>query len=74
MYTFENLVEDLKLGQEIEFAYKGEKYAISRNEDWFLIRFGDEEGQVFQGLDELLNNARINMKTLKEIWAETTGI
>lgn len=41
------------------------EFIYSRSGFWF--RFGDEEGQIFQTLDELLSNARINKRALSDI-------
>ncbi|GAA0180837.1 hypothetical protein SH2C18_34630 [Clostridium sediminicola] len=72
-YTYSDLVEDLELGQEIEFKYSGDRYSISANiSGWYLTKYGEVEYQSFKDIDDLLQNARINSMSLKDIWNETT--
>lgn len=71
-YSFSDLKEDLKMGMEIEFYYNKSRYAISNNErGWFLSKYGDDNYQMFQDVDELLRYATVDCKTLKEIWNDT---
>lgn len=68
-YKFEDLRADLAIGHELDFFYEGQKYSISANESgWFLTRYNDQTDQSFETYDDLLQNATIDSKHLKEIW------
>jgi hypothetical protein len=75
-YTYEELVEDLSLGHEVEFSYKGEKYSISRNQSgWFLTKFSDIDSvQKYNDSDELLEKGIIDSKSIRLIWSKVTEI
>jgi len=75
-YCYEELVEDLSRGHEIEFSYHGEKYSISRNKDgWYLTKYNDENAQqTFKESDELLKKAKIGSKNIYLIWNEVEDI
>ncbi|GLH62947.1 hypothetical protein [Parageobacillus sp. G301] len=67
-YSFEDLENDLEIGHEIHFVYKGQKYSISCSHDgWHLSEFY-KDYQTFRTHKELLENGTINGKYLKEIW------
>jgi uncharacterized protein YfcZ (UPF0381/DUF406 family) len=67
-YTFEQLREDLTMGRELEFSYKGAVYHISRGTDgWFLTR-PEGDSRFFHTHEDLLQHARIVGKPLAEIW------
>ncbi|MFT8352731.1 hypothetical protein [Clostridium saccharoperbutylacetonicum] len=68
-YDFTDLKEDLSIGHEIEFTYNENKYSISNNSNgWYLIKYGDEDGQSFDNYEQLIENAVIDSKNLEEIW------
>lgn len=71
-YTFEQLEEDLGLGHEIEFVYQGEKYSITQTDKgWNIMKFYDYETlQIFHNVMDLLKDARIKSKQLKDIWVD----
>lgn len=71
-YSFEQLEEDLGLGHEIEFIYQGEKYSITQTDNgWNIMKFYDYDTlQVFNNEKDLLKNARIKSKQLKDIWED----
>lgn len=68
-YSYEELIDDLTIGHEIEFFYNNEKYSISNNDrGWYLTKFNSDEYQTFNNADDLLKNAKIDSKPLIEIW------
>lgn len=69
-YSYKELEEDLSMGHEIEFIYKGEKYSITQaHNGWNFMKFYDYETiQVFQDEQDLLRNAKIGSDYLKDIW------
>ncbi len=68
-YRYSELEKDLSNMHEIEFYYNEKKYSISYNsEGWYLTEYGNEEYQSFKSSNELLQNANIDNKSLKEIW------
>jgi hypothetical protein len=70
-YAYNELITDLEIGHEIEFYYKGNKYSITHNNTgWFLSQFNSEEYQSFTNYENLLKHAKIELKTLKEIWSD----
>lgn len=70
-YTYEELIEDLEMGMEVEFFYNQRRYSISHNtKGWYLSQYGEERYQTFHDYEELLENAVIESKKLDEIWHE----
>jgi hypothetical protein len=68
-YSYQQLVEDLHIGHEIEFLFSNKKYSFSNNESgWFLTVFGEEQYQSFCSVSSLLEQARIEGKSIEEIW------
>lgn len=70
-YVFESLKNDLKMGREIDFFYKSEKYGISHgNSAWYLSRYKDGYFQEFKSYNELLEKSIILGNSLKDIWSD----
>lgn len=69
-YSYSEFVGWIKMGEEIDFKYKGNQYWISHNEEGsYLTKTGDQiNEQVFKNEIDLLNNATIDGFKLKEIW------
>lgn len=67
---YDQFVSDLRVGEEIEFIYKKERYSISNNGyKWFFNLYGDLNYQTFASVDELLKEVKINSKSLEELWS-----
>lgn len=68
--TFDELINYLKIGHEVDFSYKGDKYAISSDSNGcYLAKYGDTSFlQEFTSYLELINNASIDLKKLTELW------
>ncbi|WP_066497302.1 hypothetical protein [Abyssisolibacter fermentans] len=45
-YNYENLIEDLQQGREIEFSYKDKDYAIVNHANYWFLIFSDVKLQV----------------------------
>lgn len=76
-YLYEHFVFHLHQGREFDFVYKGDKYAISHGKYRYFTKYGDADNvQSFNTIEELLENLRIDNKTIQEIWKdiEVTGI
>lgn len=74
--TYNELLEYLKLGDEIEFKYKNKKYSINCGQkNWYLTEYYSVN-QEFSDTNELLKYGRIDGKTIKEVWndVEVTAI
>ncbi len=64
---FKNLV---KHGMEYNFFVEGKEYWISYNSDGFyLTRVEDEFTQEFSSSENLFAKARINGKSLEQLWS-----
>ena len=68
---YEDLVERVGWGEEFLFEYHGEKYWISQNPNGrYLTRASDGYSQDFQSTKELFDKARIEGKSMSQIWRE----
>ncbi|WP_218831065.1 hypothetical protein [Paenibacillus sp. XY044] len=68
-YTYQEFIEDLNMGHEIEFLLDGGRYSISyNNTGWHVTKFGNEEYSTYGNVNELLENAKFNDNSLQEIW------
>ncbi|SFS52521.1 hypothetical protein [Marininema halotolerans] len=65
---YEELVEHLDSGREIEFTYKGKGYSITNTQDGFSFCAKEEDSQDYPTYSELLRSIRIDRMTLKDIW------
>lgn len=71
--SYDDLKEILACGREIEFYYKGVRYSITHVASGFsLCRYHSLNPWNFPDDQELLKKARIDGKSLKEIWGEVT--
>ncbi|OXM13371.1 hypothetical protein [Paenibacillus herberti] len=70
-YSFEELANDLKIGHEVEFSFQGDQYSISHNKsEWHFTKFGDDKFETYPNCISLLKDARINSKSIENIWDE----
>lgn len=68
-YSFEEFIEDINMGREIEFVYNNIMYFITYNKKgWLLINSVDKKNQCFANSNELLQNAKIDNYNLIELW------
>lgn len=57
-------------GMEYNFYINDEEYWISHNPDgYYVTRVKDSYTKAFKTSDELFKNARINEKTILELWS-----
>ncbi|MDR6227559.1 hypothetical protein [Desmospora profundinema] len=69
--SYEDFVQDLNTGHDIEFEYIGKKYSITNSQDGFsLCEYNSSEPITFASVAELLEKAKISGRTIKEIWPE----
>ena len=70
--TFNEIINNLKIGHEVDFSYNGDKYAISGDGNGcYLAKYGDPSFlQEFATYNELINNASIGLIKLTELWGE----
>lgn len=68
--SYEELVIALSIGEEFDFYIGNGRYGISKgnNNKWCLAKYGDENFQVFKSYTELLENGRIDGKSIKSVW------
>lgn len=67
--NFEEFIENVNMGREIEFIYINTMYFITHNKrKWRLIKVDDKSSQWFDSPNELIKKAKINSKHLWEIW------
>ncbi|MFD1425583.1 hypothetical protein [Kroppenstedtia sanguinis] len=69
--SYDDLVEILSCGREIEFIFNETKYSITHiSEGFSLCRYNTYETQDFRCYKELLEKARIDGRRLVEIWKD----
>jgi len=62
-------VEIVAMGEELDFIYEEDTYSISFNRHgYYLTRFSDCYTQAFKTSDDLFREARINGKSILELW------
>lgn len=67
---FEDFIAALYMYSEMEFEYDNKKYYVTRH-DKDKIEFGSgDEYYYFNGKNDFINNAKINIKKLKDIWSD----
>jgi len=67
--TYEEMANSLSFGEEYNFYYNNEEYWISKNKEGnYLTKVSDGSTQCFPNSEELLENAKIDGKTIKELW------
>ncbi|MFD1425589.1 hypothetical protein [Kroppenstedtia sanguinis] len=69
--SYDDLVEILSCGREIEIIFKATKYSITHVPKGFsLCRYNPYEIQDFRCYKELLEKARIDGRRIVEIWKD----
>lgn len=69
MYSYDEFTEDLNCGHEIEFVLNDTHFLISYNESgWYCIKENEESQIKYESVEQLLNEFKINDKTLKSLW------
>lgn len=62
-------MEIVAIGEEFDFILEGEQYWISNNQyGYYLTRCSDSYTQEFKTSDDLFRYARINDKSIFELW------
>lgn len=67
---YKEMEESIGYGEEYNFYYKDKEFWISQNPDGNYLTEVSGETQEFKNSEDLLNNARINGKSICEIWEE----
>ncbi|MBC2333773.1 hypothetical protein IBB74_14475 [Listeria welshimeri] len=67
---YKEMEESVGYGEEYNFYYKDKEFWISQNSDGNYLTEVGGETQEFKNSEDLLNNARINGKSIREIWEE----
>ncbi len=66
---YEKLIERVNGGEEFLFEYNNEEYWISQNKyGYYLTKVSNGATQEFDRVSELFKNAKIDGKTILEIW------
>ena len=67
-YSYQEFLQDLAIGREIEFIYKEEGYYIGRGMFW---KFNEPTSEVIcNHKEDLLQKVRFNGKSIKDIWTD----
>jgi hypothetical protein len=68
-YTYEELIEGLDMGGEIEFTYKNTNYYIGRGTGRYMLwEFNNSASEIVgENTEDLLSKVRIEGKSIKEI-------
>lgn len=70
-YIYSMLVEDLLLGHEFEFAYKGKTYGIVNGDKGRILCTDNKAiSSDYEDILELLNTVKIDGKSIEEIFSE----
>lgn len=70
-YTYSMLVEDLLLGMEFEFTYKGKTYGIiNAHEGSVLCTDNKAISPYYEDVLELLSKVKIEDKSIEEVFNE----
>ncbi len=64
------MAESLSYGEEYNFYYKDAEFWISQNDDGNYLTEVGGTTQIFKSAEELLENAKIDGKTIQDIWEE----
>lgn len=69
-YSYEEFLEDLSIGEEIEFTYKDEDYYIGCGTGKFMFwKAYDSKSEVMgENLEDLLSKVRLDGKSIMELW------
>lgn len=69
MYSYEEFIEDLNLGHEVEFDLNDFHFLISYNEDgWYCVKQNEEVQLRYDSVEQLISKSKIEGKTIKELW------
>jgi hypothetical protein len=68
-YSYNDFVEDLKLGSEIEFTYNNINYFLFYDErGTILVKLDDKTKQIFRSIQEFLSSKLFQSKRIYEVW------
>ncbi|WP_421503011.1 hypothetical protein [Enterococcus faecalis] len=67
---YRKMADSIAYGEEYNFLYKGKEFWISQNSEGNYLTEVGGETQSFKNSQELLANARINGKTIEDIWED----
>ena len=68
--SYKQFLEDLGIGREIHFIYKGENYYIGcGTSEWMFWKFYDSDSEVIgEDMEDLLSKVMLEGKLIKEVW------
>lgn len=67
---YKEMEESIAYGEEYNFYYIDKEFWISQNSDGNYLTEVGGETQAFKNSADLLSNARINGKLIREVWEE----
>lgn len=74
-YTYSMLVEDLLLGHEFEFTYKGKTYGIITSHEGNVLCTDNKAISPYcEDVLELLSKAKIDNKSIEEVFNESSNV
>jgi hypothetical protein len=67
--TYDNFINTVAYGMEYNFYIDNDEYWISQNsEGFYLTRVRDSYSQEYRTAEELFRYAKIDGKTLQQLW------
>lgn len=69
-YSYEEFLEDLGMGREVEFTYADENYYIGRGTGKFMFwKFYDSTSEIIgENVEDLLRKVKLDGKIIMEVW------
>jgi hypothetical protein len=69
-YAYEELIEGLEMGGEIEFTYRNTNYYIGRGTGRYMFwEFNNPASEIVgEDIEGLLSKVKIEGKSIKELW------
>ncbi|MED4462237.1 hypothetical protein [Metabacillus fastidiosus] len=69
-YNYEELIEDLTRGREIEFIYNNEHYYIGCGTGKFMFwKFYDCTSEIIgENVEDLLQKVKLDGKSIMDVW------
>lgn len=69
-YGYEEFLEDLGMGREVEFTYKEQNYYIGCGTGKFMFwKFHDSTSEIMgKDVEDLLQKVKLDGKAIMEVW------
>ncbi|ETT83953.1 hypothetical protein MKZ08_07915 [Viridibacillus sp. FSL R5-0477] len=69
-YSYEEILEDLSMGREIQFIYKDETFYIGCGTGQFMFwKFNNSASEIIgENVEDLIRKVKLDGKLIKECW------